>query len=207
VLAAGRTAYASGDYRWGAELVNHLVFADPTNEQAKELQADILEQLGYQSESATFRNAYLTGAQELRNGAMPRRNVHRSGYMMAMSLDQLFDVCAVKLVAESVVGREALIEVAVTDRDEPVWRLHLSHRSLHARPVHHQLVTDAGPAAEAEARITLDYATLAALSSAEVSVADAIAQGSMQLQGSQQAVELIFGNLDVFQSNFSIVEP
>ena len=62
VIAAGREALANGDYRWGAELVNHLVFADPTNTEARALQADLLEQLGYQSESSTFRNAYLTGA-------------------------------------------------------------------------------------------------------------------------------------------------
>jgi alkyl sulfatase BDS1-like metallo-beta-lactamase superfamily hydrolase len=203
LILAGRAAYAAGDYRWAAELVNHLVFADPTNTEAKELQADILEQLGYQSESATFRNAYLTGAQELRNGAPPRRDVHRSGYMMAMSLEQLFDVCAVKLKAESLAGREALIEVEVTDRAEPIWRLHLSHRSLHARP----LSGDMGRSPTAEARITLEYATLAALSSVETTVADAIADRSLSLQGSQNAVELIFEHLDVFQNNFPIVEP
>ena len=65
-------AFDAGDYRWVVELVNHLVFADPTNTAARELQADAFEQLGYQSESATFRNAYLMGAQELRNGTLPR---------------------------------------------------------------------------------------------------------------------------------------
>jgi alkyl sulfatase BDS1-like metallo-beta-lactamase superfamily hydrolase len=210
LLAAGRAAFAEGDYRWGAELVNHLVFADPTNVEAKELQADMLEQLGYQSESATFRNAYLTGAQELRNGTLPRRDVHRAGYVMALSLEQLFDVCAVKLKAEELTDREALIEITVTDRadgvgDVAVWRVHLSHRSLHARPTSKSdsRLSSAPP----EAQITLDFATLAALSSVEVTVADAIASGSLSLQGSQSAVELIFGHLDVFQNNFPIVEP
>jgi alkyl sulfatase BDS1-like metallo-beta-lactamase superfamily hydrolase len=127
--------------------------------------------------------------------------------MMAMSLDQLFDVCAVKLIAENLVGREALIEVEVTDRNEPVWRLHLSHRSLHARPMQHHVANSTVSAIEAEAQITLEYATLAAMASAEVTVSEAIAQGTLQLRGSQQAVELIFGNLDVFQNNFPIVEP
>ena len=68
VITAGREALNSGDYRWGAELVNHLVFADPTNTEARALQADLLEQLGYQSESSTFRNAYLMVVQELRHG-------------------------------------------------------------------------------------------------------------------------------------------
>lgn len=205
LLASGRAAYAAGDYRWGAELVNHLVFADPTNIEAKELQADFLEQLGYQSESATFRNAYLTGAQELRNGTLPRRDVRRAGYVMALSIEQLFDVCAVKLKAEEVIDREALIEVTVTDRDEGVWRVHLSHRSLHARPTD---VSDiSSPLAEPDARITLNFATLAALSSVEVTVTDAIASGALTLEGAQSAAELIFGHLDVFQNNFPIVEP
>jgi alkyl sulfatase BDS1-like metallo-beta-lactamase superfamily hydrolase len=190
--------------------VNHLVFADPTNIEAKELQADILEQLGYQSESATFRNAYLTGAQELRNGTLPRRDVRRAGYVMALSLEQLFDVCAVKLKAEELGDREALIEITVTDRadgvgDVAVWRVHLSHRSLHARPTSKSDSTLSS--APPEAQITLDFATLAALSSVEVTVADAISSGSLSLQGSQSAVELIFGHLDVFQNNFPIVEP
>lgn len=57
-----------GDYPWVAQVVNHVVFAEPDNEQARELQADALEQLGYQSESAAWRDVYLTGAHELRNG-------------------------------------------------------------------------------------------------------------------------------------------
>ena len=73
LLAHARRCFDDGDYRWVAELVNHLVFADPTNVEARELQADALEQLGYQSESATFRNAFLCGAHELRYGHPPRQ--------------------------------------------------------------------------------------------------------------------------------------
>jgi len=67
LLAKARTAFAAGDYRWVAEVVNHLVFADPANTEARELQADALEQMGYQAESGPWRAFYLTGAQELRN--------------------------------------------------------------------------------------------------------------------------------------------
>ena len=74
LLANARRAFDDGDYRWVAEVVNHLVFAEPTNTAARSLQADALEQLGYQSESATFRNAYLMGAQELRHGGPPWRS-------------------------------------------------------------------------------------------------------------------------------------
>ena len=79
LLASARRAFDAGDYRWVAELLNHLVFADPANVDARELQADAFEQLGYQSESATFRNAFLTGAQELRNGTLPPRPAAQVG--------------------------------------------------------------------------------------------------------------------------------
>ena len=76
VIARAREDFASGEYRWVAEAMSHVVFADPINTAARELGADALEQLGYQAESATWRNAYLLGALELRGGmslpAVPR---------------------------------------------------------------------------------------------------------------------------------------
>ena len=81
VLAAGRKAFADGDYRWAAEMVNHAVFANPASAEARALQADALEQLGYQAESATWRNAYLMGAQELRAGPQgPARQLDQPGH-------------------------------------------------------------------------------------------------------------------------------
>ena len=68
VLEKARESYDAGEYRWVAEVVNHVVFADPDNQAAKDLQADALEQLGYQAESGPWRNFYLTGAKELRDG-------------------------------------------------------------------------------------------------------------------------------------------
>src|SRR3546814_13573213 len=68
VLAKARESYAKGEYRWVAEVVNHVVFAEPDNQDARNLQADALEQLGYQAESGPWRNFYLTGAKELREG-------------------------------------------------------------------------------------------------------------------------------------------
>ena len=67
-LSSAREAFDAGDYRWVAEVANHLVFAEPENAEARELQADALEQLGYGAENATWRNFFLMGAQELRDG-------------------------------------------------------------------------------------------------------------------------------------------
>ena len=68
VIEKAQKDYDKGEYRWVATALNHVVFADPNNKEAKELLASTLEQLGYQSESAPWRNFYLTGADELRNG-------------------------------------------------------------------------------------------------------------------------------------------
>ena len=73
LLAKARTAFEPGGYRWVAELVNHLVFADPINAEARALQADTPEQLGHQAESGPWRAVYLTGAMERRNPRPPAK--------------------------------------------------------------------------------------------------------------------------------------
>ncbi|MEZ5228969.1 MAG: alkyl sulfatase dimerization domain-containing protein [Acidimicrobiales bacterium] len=117
LLDHAQRAFDEGDYRWVAEVVNHLVFADPTNERARELQADAFEQLGYQSESATWRNAYLTGAQELRNGPPPARPALRRGLVEALTVDLMFDAIAIRLQDELVAGERAEINWTFTDID------------------------------------------------------------------------------------------
>ena len=71
IIAKAKVDYANGNYRWVAQVMRNVVFADPKNMEARNLEADALEQLGYQAESSTWRNAYLTGAYELRNGVSP----------------------------------------------------------------------------------------------------------------------------------------
>ena len=92
-------AFDRGEYRWVAEVVNHVVFAEPQNAAARALQADALEQLGYQSEAGTWRNLYLTGAQELRDGTLdlPLPSSASPDAIKAMSLDLFFDYLGVRL--------------------------------------------------------------------------------------------------------------
>ena len=70
VIAKARQSYSQGDYRWVAEVMKHVVFANPANQEAKNLQADAFEQLGYSFESGTWRNIFLSAAEELRNGTI-----------------------------------------------------------------------------------------------------------------------------------------
>ncbi len=198
LLAAARRAFDAGDYRWVAELVNHLVFADPTNADARELQADTLEQLGYQSESATFRNAYLTGAMELRQGPGERRPARMQGYLAAMSVEMLFDSLAVRLRAEDVGGLSASVNWTFTDVDER-WVLGLEHRALHATPGRHDI--------DADVTVTTTRAALVRLVTGEVSAEDVLASDAAVIDGDASVLERIFGHLDTFLSNAPIVEP
>ena len=199
LLEHARARFDEGDYRWVAEVLNHLVFADPDNTEARELQADTFEQIGYQSESATFRNAFLTGAQELRGGKPPARPNNRIGYLDAMSVDQLLDSIAVKLKSEDVGGLAATVNLTFTDLGGELWVLGLSNRTVHAVGGRH--------AADADVTLTLTKPTLIALSALEITVAEAVGSGAITADGDVGAAAHIFDHLETFMSTFGLVEP
>ena len=134
LLAHARHAYAEGDYRWVAELVNHLVFADPDNEAARLLQADALEQLGYQAESGPWRDFYLTGAMELRvpRPASETPGQTAIGQLRALPADALLESLAVRLNAERAANLTLSLRVHFSDVGE-TWRIDVSNAVLHHR--------------------------------------------------------------------------
>jgi len=192
-----REAYDAGDYRWVAEVVGHVVFTDPEHTAARELQADAFEQIGYQSESATFRNAFLTGAQELRNGHPPRNPAMRRGYLDAMTVDQVMDAAAVRLKAEEVGGVDVVVNLRFDDIAED-WHVILSHRSMHTAP---------GSVASADATVTLDRSVVIEISAVELTATEAVESGRATVDGDVGAFTVLFDHLDVFMSMFPIVEP
>ncbi|MDR3314460.1 MAG: MBL fold metallo-hydrolase [Oscillospiraceae bacterium] len=120
LIANAKEALASGNYRWAAQVLNHLVFAHPENAEAKNLEADALEQLGYQSESAPWRNAFLSAAQELR-GFEQLRNVQQNAsfdVVTAMGAEHLFDYLAVSLNAGRAAGKRLALHFHFTDVQE-----------------------------------------------------------------------------------------
>jgi alkyl sulfatase BDS1-like metallo-beta-lactamase superfamily hydrolase len=200
VIDKARRSFDAGDYRWVVEVVNHLVFADPTNVTARDLQADALEQLGYQSESATFRNAYLMAAQELRNGhpPAPRGTARGRGLVMAMTIEQVFDVIAVRLKSEEVGALSVRVNWTFTDIGED-WVLGLDNRVLH------HVKGRLDPAADVH--LTLARTTLLAIVNQDTTFVDAITAGDISVQGDAAALLHIFGHLDTFTGSFAIIEP
>lgn len=197
VVAKAGESFAAGDYRWVVEVLNHVVFGHPDHVDGRELQADALEQLGYQSESTTFRNAYLTGAQELRQGPPAPRDARARSMLMALTVEQVFELLAVRLQAENVGGISVLIGWTFTDINE-LWRLELSNRTLSGWK---------GVAVAPDATVTTTRTTLISIIAGDATMADAMADGRVVLGGDAAALVTVFSNLDVFQSGFAIVEP
>lgn len=204
LLQVARQSFTAGDYRWVVELLNHLIFADPSNQQARTLQADALEQLGYQAESSTFRNAFLTGARELREG--PPRGLNPvgrgRGLLNAMTIEQIFDTMAVRLKSENVGGITLAINWTFTDladTADELWVLALSHRTLFSVSGRHDPT--------AVATITMSRALLISIVAQETTFLDQVTTGGIILKGDAQALLGIFGNLEVFDAGFALVEP
>jgi alkyl sulfatase BDS1-like metallo-beta-lactamase superfamily hydrolase len=122
VIARARADFAKGEYRWVATAMNQLVFADPANRAARELGADALEQLGFQAETGTWRNAYLVGAMELRNGPpkIPGGSTVNAETLHAISNGQLFDYLGPRLNADKAEGKTLLIDWNFTDSNQPL---------------------------------------------------------------------------------------
>ncbi|MEY4400983.1 MAG: hypothetical protein RL072_848 [Actinomycetota bacterium] len=204
LLAHAESAFDRGDYRWVAELVNHLVFAEPTNEKARSLQARALEQLGYQAESATFRNAYLMGAMELRQGppANPNPNVRARALVREMTVDQVFDTIAVRTISENLGGVSLATNWTFTDLagtlDER-WILGVSNRTIFS--------TRGAHADDAAATVTLTRAKFLDVVLQDTTFVDAINGGDVTVSGDAGSLITIFGNLDTFSMGFPIVEP
>ena len=202
VLARARQDFDAGEYRWVVQVTHHLVFADPGNRAARELAADAMEQLGYQSESATWRSSYLLGAREYREGVPKVQGVNvaevqpRVAAMMPMPM--FFDFLAIRVNGDKADGQSLCIDWRVPDENGS-WRLRLNNAALSHLPGSH------GEAAQAVVSTT--RAELAKVLVGGVPFVDALAAGMLQVSGDRKVVELLFSMLDRFQPNFNILEP
>jgi alkyl sulfatase BDS1-like metallo-beta-lactamase superfamily hydrolase len=178
VMKLGREAFEKGDYRWGAELVNHLVFAQPDNQEAKNLQADILEQMGYQADSGPWRNFYLTGADELRRGVRKptTANPASSDIVASMSADLLFDYMGVQLDAKKADGKTLVVNWIFPDINEK-HALFLENSVLNHWPDY--------TADKADVTVTVDRAILTKVLTKQVSFEDAVKTGQVKFTGNQ----------------------
>ena len=198
-LAAGRKAFADGDYRWVAELVNHVVFANPGNAEARALQADALEQLGYQAESATWRNAYLMGAQELRAGPKPVAvSTTSQDTVRGMSNELLFDFIALRLDHAKTDGQKAAVQMVFTDVNE-TWALELSNSVLNN--------TKGRVLKNPDVKLTLTRPAFLAMLLQGKKLPELVQAGMVKIEGNPQAFGAVVANIVEFPPLFNIVTP
>ena len=189
VMARAKADFAKGEYRWVAQVMKEVVFAEPDNKEARTLCADALEQMGYQAESATWRNAFLYGAQELRHGvfAIPARPLASADTLAGLSTDVFFDALAIRLDPAKAAGQGFVLNWRFTDREEDMT-LTLKNCTLSHRM---------GERAEkAAASVTTTRATLDALVLRRTTAPEALASGALKVEGDPSKFALLFGMLD-----------
>jgi alkyl sulfatase BDS1-like metallo-beta-lactamase superfamily hydrolase len=216
-LARVREALDGGDYRWAAELSAHAVFAGSESAeskdaepgsaaapdldaQARELNAQALEQLGYQSESAVWRNLYLVGAHELRHGppsAPAGRRVASADVARALSIEQLWEAMGTRLDGPRAWDAQIAIGWEFTDVGES-WTVRVQNGALSARP---------RVAGDVQATVTLTRSAFDAILLGEGDGAQLFASGQIALAGDGAKLGELLGLLDDGDPAFAIVTP
>ncbi len=200
VLQRAREDFARGEYRWVAQVASQLVFADASNLAARALAADANEQLGYQVESATARNAYLMGAWELRNGVpkVPAVSTVAPDVVRALTLDMWFDFLAVRLNGERAQGKRIVLNWRFSDTQQALW-LNLENSALT-----HLM---GAQAAQPDATLTLTRATLDEISLQRLSFPAALQSGRIVVTGKAEKLAELLSLIDVNAPMFPLVEP
>ena len=200
ILARARKDFAKGEFRFVAQAVSHLVFAEPDNQAARAMLADTFEQLGYAAESSTWRNAYLFGAQELRQGMpkTPARPPMQRETLAALRTEQLWDVLGVRLNGPKAEGKQIVLNWSFTDTGE-TFALNLENSAL--------TYTEGMQAANADASFTLARSTLDEVIAKQTSFPEAVAGGKIKVGGNPMRLAELMGLMDEFPRMFEIVEP
>lgn len=202
VLARAREDFKQGNYRWVAQVMNQVVQADPGNTDARALAADAFEQLGYIAESATWRNAYLLGAQELRNGPPTAGTFPGfsgdSDMLHAMPIDQLFDVLGTHLNGPRAQAARIVVNWHFTD----------TRQRLASTLEDGALTYVVGKEAkDADVSVTLLRAALEDLLLGRQTLTQALQQNAFAVEGNAEKLTELMSLMDDFDPSFPVVEP
>jgi alkyl sulfatase BDS1-like metallo-beta-lactamase superfamily hydrolase len=194
-------AMAAGQYRWSAELLNHLVFAEPQNMQARELLAASYDQLGYQAESGPWRDVYLTGAYELRHGT-PQTGINiatMKDMLLRTPVENFFDTLAVRLKAEDAADKTWRIRVHFTDLAEThvLW--------LENSVLHHSKENQ--PEGEVNATLNLTHPLFVNMLIGEAGLKETLFSDDLSITGSKIDLLRFFSLFEKPVTSFAVVLP
>ncbi|WP_363114595.1 alkyl sulfatase dimerization domain-containing protein [Mycobacterium sp.] len=196
VVELAQQAFDDGDLRWAATLLDHAVFTDSDHAGARALLVDTFEQLAFGAENATWRNFFLSGAAELRDGNFgTAAQTSSPSLLAALTPEQILDGLAISVNGPRAWDLDLAIDVALSDRDTN-YRLTLRNGVL----VHRQVRADPG-SADATVRLDNAFRLLTLLGLGD------FASPGFELSGNQSALQQFFGVLDRPNPSFDIVTP
>jgi alkyl sulfatase BDS1-like metallo-beta-lactamase superfamily hydrolase len=200
VLAKAQSSFDKGEYRWVAEVLNHLVYAEPGNDEAKQLLARAYDQLGYQSESGVWRNVYLSAAYELRHGP-PQKGMDISKMyevLIRMPVSRFFDTMAVRLNGPKAEGKTMKLNIVFTDIGE-------SHVLTVKNSVLRHRRSQPDPRANVTLRVT--HGLFVRMITGKAGIRETVFSDNLSVQGSRMDLVSFLMLMDNPQANFNIVEP
>lgn len=196
VVAKARDSYEAGDFRWVAEVVSHVVFAEPEHAEARTLLADTFEQLGYGAENGTWRNVYLSGATELRNGSFGTPTTTAAHDIIKhLEPEMFFDALAVQVDGPRCWDERLTIDVKFTDDDQR-YRLQLANGVL--------TYSSAPRTDPADATLTMPRSALQVLAGGELD-SEQLADAGAELTGDESALPRLFASLSPGDRDFAVV--
>lgn len=198
IMKKGKQLYDQGEYRLGMEILNKLVYAQPSNQRAKDLLADMFEQIGYQQQSPSVRNSFLGAAYELRSGIPAGTSPKSSGpdVIRAMSTSLWLDFLGIRVDTAKAEGMRFTINLVTPDNGER-YVVEMSNATL-------TNIKDE-QAKNPDLTITIDRSDLEAVMAGQVSLDQQIAAGKATLDGDRTVYEKLASSLDRFSPDFEIM--
>jgi alkyl sulfatase BDS1-like metallo-beta-lactamase superfamily hydrolase len=200
VLKNARAAFDAAEYRWVAELLNHLVFASPENDEARSLLAAAYDQLGYQAESGPWRDAYLSAAFELRHGP-PEEGLNVASMedvLRQTPVQRFFESMAVRLNGPDAEGVELSVNIVFTDLGES-YLLDIGNSVLHHQP--------SGSDTAADATMMLTHGLFIRMLTGKAGLRELLFSDELELEGSELDLLKFFSLFDQPEGRFDIVRP
>ncbi len=198
-VALARRAFDEGDYRWAAEVLNHVIFADESHAEARTLQADTLEQIGFGAENGTWRNAFLSGAHELRHGQFGTpTSAAAPDIMGALTVEQVFGSIGIRIDGPRAWNEHIVLSWVVTDEDT-THIIELRNGTLNQRR--------ANAAKPGTTTFTLTRRALIGLVTGMLDLGAALADGTVVCDGDPADLGRLVALLAPVDPNFAIVTP
>jgi alkyl sulfatase BDS1-like metallo-beta-lactamase superfamily hydrolase len=200
IVKKAKADFDKGDYRWVMQVLMQVVYADPSNMDARNLMADASEQLGYQSEAGTWRGWYLSAAKDLREGVKPMQVVTFASpdTVAAMPLELFFDYLSIRLNGPKAEGKTIKLNLDLPDTKDK-YLLVVQYGALQ----YHK----GQQAKDADASLTMNRDTLNQIIGGKLKVEQGVTNGTIKLDGDSKKFEEFVSLLDAFDPWYQVVMP